>query len=117
MNRDTLYFDGACPLCRAEIDKLRRFSRGRIRLQNIHELDGDDAALDKALLLSRLHLRTADGTWITGLAANVRAWRHTPFRWLWQVLEWPLVNRVSHWCYERWLQHRRRAARCDREAG
>ncbi|TNF86009.1 MAG: DUF393 domain-containing protein [Gammaproteobacteria bacterium] len=106
MNKDTLYYDGACPVCSAEIDKLARFSRGRLILKNIHELDADEACLDKSLLLSRLHLKTAEGRWITGLKANIRAWHHTPFRYPWRMLDWPLINLVSHRCYELWLRHR-----------
>jgi predicted DCC family thiol-disulfide oxidoreductase YuxK len=107
MDKDTLYYDGACPVCSAEMGKLARFSRGRIELKNIHELD-DDAGLDKDKLLSRLHLRTAEGEWVTGLKANIRAWHHTPFRHLWRVLDWPLIRPVSQRCYEYWLRHRAR---------
>ena len=106
MNKDTLYYDGACPICRAEIDKLRHFARDRISLENIHDLDVDETGLDKQLLLSRLHLKTADGNWVTGLRANIRAWRHTPFRYFWAMLDWPLIRAVSHRCYEFWLRKR-----------
>jgi predicted DCC family thiol-disulfide oxidoreductase YuxK len=108
MEKDTLYYDGACPVCRAEIGKLARFSRGRIELKDIHELDGEDAGLDKNVLLSRLHLKTAGGEWVTGLKANIRAWRHTPFRHLWRILDWPPIRPVSERCYEYWLRRRAR---------
>ena len=108
MNKDTLYYDGACPLCRAEIGKLRRYCNGRLALRDIHELENGDAGVDKQTLLSRLHLRTADGRWITGLQANIRAWQYTPFRHLWRMLDWPLVNLVSHRAYEFWLRQRGR---------
>lgn len=106
MENDTLYFDGACPVCSAEIKKLARFSKDKLTLKDIHKLEGNEASLDKQLLLSRLHLKTADGQWITGLQANIRAWHHTPFRYLWRMLDWPLINLVSHRCYEFWLRRR-----------
>ncbi|MFT5504302.1 MAG: putative DCC family thiol-disulfide oxidoreductase YuxK [Gammaproteobacteria bacterium] len=109
MNKDTLYYDGACPLCSAEISKLEKFSNGRIELKDIHQLSEDEVSHDKALLLSRLHLKTADGEWVTGLKASIRAWQHTPFRALWRMLDWPLINRVSHFCYEAWLKRRNSA--------
>jgi len=109
MDKDTLYYDGACPVCRAEVDKLNRLTGGRLNLEDIHELGDTEAGLDKNRLLSRLHLKTADGRWITGLTANIRAWHHTPFRYLWRMLDWPLINRVSHPCYELWLRRRNRA--------
>ena len=108
MEKDTLYYDGACPICRAEIDKLAGLSKGRLELRDIHRLEGEDPGIDKTALLSRLHLRTADGEWITGLPANIRAWRHTPFGFLWRILAWPLIRVVSHRCYELWLNHRKR---------
>jgi predicted DCC family thiol-disulfide oxidoreductase YuxK len=113
MGNDTLYYDGACPLCSAEIRKLAKFADSGLSLQDIHQLDSSDASLDKAVLLSRLHLRTGDGEWITGLSANIRAWQHTPFKLLWRLLDLPLIDRFSRWCYEGWLRHRNRRASCS----
>ena len=112
MQKDTLYYDGNCPLCRAEIAKLRRFSKNRIELRDVHHLETGETDIEKSDLLARLHLKTADGEWITGLKANILAWQHTPFRRLWQVLDWPLVNRISYPCYELWLRSRS-ANTCD----
>ena len=110
MEKDTLYYDGACPICRAEVKKLAGFTKGTLDLRDIHALDGEDSRLDKTSLLSRLHLRTAQGEWITGLQANIRAWRHTPFGFLWLMLDWPLIRIASHACYELWLRHRNRSS-------
>ena len=112
MKQDTLYYDGACPLCRAEIGKLAKFSNGGLRLVDIHALDAAAVEIEPRELLARLHLKTADGLWITGLKANIRAWQHTPFAALWRVLDWPLINRLSHAAYELWLR-RRNAGKCS----
>ncbi len=109
MEKDTLYYDGACPICRAEIDRLRRFAGDRLKLENIHELAADDSLPEQARLLARLHLRTAEGAWLTGLDANIRAWRHTPFRRLWELFKLPLLRRLGEWAYEFWLRRRRGA--------
>lgn len=106
MDNDTLYYDGACPLCRAEIGKLAKFSRGGLNLVDVHRLERGEAGIDETALLARLHLKTADGEWITGLKANIRAWQHTPFGFVWRVLDWPLVNWFSYRAYELWLQRR-----------
>lgn len=106
MNKDTLYYDGACPLCNAEISKLRKHAGDALNLCDIHDLEDTETTPAKALLLSRLHLKTAEGKWITGLRANIRAWHHTPFRHLWRMLDWPLISPVSHWFYELWLRKR-----------
>ena len=106
MDKDTLYYDGACPLCRAEIGKLAKFSDGELNLVDIHQIDEQETGLEKAALLARLHLKTATGEWITGLKANIRAWQYTPFWYLWRILDWPLVNRLSYPAYEFWLRRR-----------
>jgi predicted DCC family thiol-disulfide oxidoreductase YuxK len=106
MDKDTLYYDGACPLCSAEIDRLCKFAGDRLVVRDIHALDEHGNLPDRQRLLARLHLRTADGEWLTGLRANIRAWEHTPFRRLWRILDWPPIRPVSHWCYEFWLRRR-----------
>lgn len=110
MDNDTLYYDGDCPFCNSEIKKLEKYSSGSLELKNIHELSDGEVTRARSLLLSRLHLQTANGEWITGLKANIRAWQHTPFGALWRMLDWPLINRASHWCYETWLRWRNRSA-------
>ena len=111
MDLDTLYYDGACPLCSAEIGKLAKLSGGCLKLVDIHKLEPAEVDIDKPALLARLHLKTADGEWITGLKANIRAWQHTPFGFIWRVLDWPLINWFSYRAYELWLQ-RRNARAC-----
>ena len=113
MNKDTLYYDGACPLCNAEVGKLSKLAKDGLVVKDIHELDDNEAAPDKAILMSRLHLKTADGQWLTGLTANIRAWEHTPFRYLWRVLDWPIIRVFSHWGYEQWLRRRNQSECID----
>ena len=111
MDKDELYYDGACPLCRGEINKLKKFTKNNLVVINIHDLEKNDNVPDKQRLLSRLHLRTADGQWLTGLAANIRAWHHTPFRHLWRMLNWPVIRFFSHRAYEFWLRRRNNAGK------
>ena len=106
MDKDTLYYDGACPLCRGEIEKLRRYSSNNLCLVDIHQMDDYNAVPDRDALLTRLHLRSAEGEWLTGLDANIRAWHHTPFRGLWRVLAWALIHPLAALAYETWLKLR-----------
>jgi predicted DCC family thiol-disulfide oxidoreductase YuxK len=99
---DVLYFDGQCPICNREIDTLRRLADARLEFQDIHQVD--DSALSRQALFSQLHLRRSDGTWATGLEANVIAWQHTRWRPLVQVLTWPLFNRIAQVGYSVWLR-------------
>jgi predicted DCC family thiol-disulfide oxidoreductase YuxK len=82
--RTTVYFDGACPLCNAEIACYRR-QKGAQALQFVDvsaatALDGMDLTREDAL--KRFHIRNPDGTLISGAAAFVAIWRLLP-RWSW----------------------------------
>lgn len=99
---DVLYFDGQCPICSREIDTLRRLADARLEFQDIHEVD--DPAISREALFLQLHLRRRDGSWATGLEANIIAWQHTRWRPLAQVLTWPIFNRFALVGYSAWLR-------------
>lgn len=104
---DLLFYDGQCPLCRREIDTLRRLERGGLGFVDIHQQpEHSPLAPDREALLRRLHLVTADGTWYTGLDATVRAWSHTAPGWLFRPLTWPLFRPLARHVYERWADRR-----------
>jgi predicted DCC family thiol-disulfide oxidoreductase YuxK len=82
----TVYFDGACPVCRREIAHYRR-QRGSDAIAWVDASSCDAAALgpglDRSIVLSRFHVRESDGTLTSGAAAFVAIWRRLPaFAWL-----------------------------------
>lgn len=82
----TVYFDGACPVCRREIAHYRR-QRGSEAIAWVDVSSCDEAelgpGLDRSVVLSRFHVRNADGTLTSGAAAFVALWRRLPaFTWL-----------------------------------
>ncbi|TNC80518.1 MAG: DUF393 domain-containing protein [Oleiphilus sp.] len=108
--KDTLYYDGSCPLCTAEVCKLAKYTGDQLNLQDIHALETQEqseALPDKQVLLDRLHLKTANGDWLVGVEANVRAWQHTPFAGFWRILNWPVIRVFSKAAYEIWLKLRK----------
>ncbi len=85
----TVFYDGGCPLCRAEIGHYRK-SRGAERLAFI-DVSGEGAALgpdlDRASALRRFHVRGRDGRLTDGAAAFARLWLALPgWRWLGRLL-------------------------------
>ena len=104
--KDILYYDGNCPLCNAEMGKLRRCADSSLELQDIHQLPDDPRLPSKDELLRSLYLRNADGNLVSGLDANVAAWQHTRFAGLWRVLQWPLVNFLANHAYQLWARVR-----------
>ena len=82
----TVYFDGACPVCRREIAHYRQ-QRGSESIAWVDASSCNEAelgpGLDRSLVLSRFHVRNADGTLTSGAAAFVVIWRRLPaFSWL-----------------------------------
>lgn len=68
--RVEVFYDGDCPLCRREIDLLRRWDRHqRIRFTDIAVEEFDPAAYGKSIdeLMAEIHGRLQDGTWIIGV--------------------------------------------------
>lgn len=76
-----VYFDGSCPLCRAEIDALRpAVDDGLLRLHDCSPPGFADAdalrhGIDRASLMAAMHVRTPDGRWHAGVDAFVELYR------------------------------------------
>jgi predicted DCC family thiol-disulfide oxidoreductase YuxK len=71
--------------------------------------EADDEGLpDRDTLLRQLHLQTADGKLLTGVEANVAAWRHTRWSFLFAWMEWPLIRIMSSAAYAHWAAWRYR---------
>lgn len=104
---DTLFYDGQCPLCAREVRTLRKLQRGNLIFADIHEQrDGSGTLPSHEALLRRLHLMTWTGEWVTGLRANVRAWSHTPYGFLFKPLLWPGIHTIAAKVYSTWADKR-----------
>ena len=100
---DTLYYDGQCPLCVKEMDKLRVIKDEQLQLVDIHGLSEPDSPVEKDQLLRVLHLER-DGHMVTGIEANVAAWQHTSYGVLWRWMTWPLIRPIVELAYNRWAR-------------
>jgi predicted DCC family thiol-disulfide oxidoreductase YuxK len=107
----TVYFDGACPLCRREIDHYRRQAQSApvvwVDVSTCHaaELGAD---LDRAAALARMHVRRADGQLVSGAAAFAEIWRYLPaYAWLARLAAWPRLLAVMEAGYVGFLRLRR----------
>ena len=82
MIKETLYYDGACPLCSREMKHLAKLKRDSLDLVDIHQTDITQDMPSKEDLLLNLHLKRGD-EWVVGADANVAAWQHTRLGLLW----------------------------------
>jgi predicted DCC family thiol-disulfide oxidoreductase YuxK len=103
---DILFFDGKCPLCMREVRLLSRIADAGLALVDLHTVPEQQGAPTRLEKLAALHLRTADGSWLTGVDATVRAWSHTRWGFLFRVLRWPLIGSLADLAYRYWARKR-----------
>lgn len=82
--KSTVYFDGSCSLCRAEIGYYRRKDRNRalcfVDISESGAVTPDGISQGRAM--KRFHVRASDGRVFSGAAAFVEIWTRLP-RWRW----------------------------------
>lgn len=78
----TVYFDGSCPLCRAEISHYRaQIGADEICFRDVSKDDlTAEPDLSTESAMSRLHVRLSDGRLVSGALGFVEIWKTLP-RW------------------------------------
>jgi len=103
----TVFYDGTCPLCRAEMGVYRNCT-GADRIAFVDVADAPDGVvvpgLDKADALKRFHVRGADGIILSGAAGFAALWLTLPrWRWVGRFLLHPAVAPVAEIAYRGFL--------------
>ena len=82
--KSTVYFDGSCPLCRAEIGYYQRKDQySALCFVDISETGGiPPEGITQESAMKRFHVRASDGRVLSGAAAFVEVWTRLP-RWCW----------------------------------
>lgn len=109
--RPTVYFDGACPVCRREIALYQR-QPGAEALCWVDAAacppEALGAGLDRPAALARLHVRAADGRLVSGAAAFLAMWAALPrTAGLARLLDRPGLVRLLDAAYTGFLKLRR----------
>jgi predicted DCC family thiol-disulfide oxidoreductase YuxK len=107
----TVWFDGACILCRSEIAIYQKLdaAKGRIAFVDLAATGLGDGAcpLDPAEMLARFHARDEAGVLVSGAAAFAAMWRQVaPFQPLGWLLRVPVFERGANWAYAHFLRVR-----------
>jgi len=105
----TVYFDGSCPLCRAEIAHYRRADQaGALGFVDVSKPDAatpDGMSCQRAM--ARFHVLTRDGRVLSGAAAFVEIWSRLPnWRWAARVAALPGVLPILELGYRAFLPAR-----------
>jgi len=105
----TVYYDGACPLCRRDIELMRMLDR-HARLHLVDFSNPDFREADCGMSCSRLsaviHAKWADGRMIEGVEVFRAMWTAVGLGALAWVSRWPLVNGLVHRGYVWFAKHR-----------
>ena len=100
----TVYFDGSCPMCRAEVGVYRRLPEAAqidwVDVSAAQDLGG----LSCQAAMARFHVRDCQGRLFSGAAAFSRMWRVFPgWRWLGWLSAWPPMSWLSEGAYRLFL--------------
>jgi predicted DCC family thiol-disulfide oxidoreductase YuxK len=104
-----IFYDGFCPLCVAEMNKLKACDEGgKLAFVDIQHQDFGAAypELDWQALNAVIHVQLADGSLITGLDAAYLAWKAVGKGYLYAPLRWPVVRWFADGLYLIFARHR-----------
>ncbi len=111
-----VFYDGDCPLCRREMELVRRLDRqSRIRLTNIAlpEFSVADYGKEMDEFMSEIQGRTPGGQWVTGVEVFRRMYAALGFRWLAALSRLPGISHVTESAYRTFARNRLRwTGRC-----
>lgn len=112
-----VFFDGDCPVCRREIDLLRRLDRkDRVRFTDISTptFDASAVGVPWQTLMDSIHGRLPDGTLIEGVEVFRRLYAAVGLGWLVAPTRWPGVAQVADRAYALFAKNRLRlTGRCQ----
>lgn len=116
-NRVEVYFDGECPLCRREVDMLRRLDRKHaIRFTDIAApgFDPETVGVDYPTLMARIHGRRANGDLIEGVEVFRELYAAVGFRRLVALTRLPGIAQLLDLGYRLFAKNRfRLTGRCE----
>ncbi len=106
----TIFYDGGCPLCAAEMNHLRKLdSNDSIAYEDIYAdgFEGRFPYIDLPQADRILHGELADGTIIYALDVTYEAWALVGKRHWVAILRWPLFKQVANLGYVFFARYRR----------
>ncbi len=114
MTRLTLFYDGRCPLCVAEMSRLAKLDQRRqLAFEDINAADFSARypAIDPLHANRVLHGWDENQNLLFGLDVSCRAWQLVGHhRWM-AALRWPIIRPLADIAYRLFARHRYRFSR------
>lgn len=105
----TIYYDGHCPLCQAEIRFLQsRNSANLLRFMDLRDPYFDESAQHVSCkqALATIHGRLADGEFLTGVRVFAEAYRRAGLNAVARLLSVEWLQPVFNLAYRKFARHR-----------
>lgn len=108
MTQLTIFYDGTCPLCVKEMERLALYdNQEHLMLVDIHSENFlNYPEIDARHATKILHALDNNGTLLLGLDVTYLAWKLVGKGWLYAPLRWKLIRPVADWCYLRFANNR-----------
>ena len=106
-----LLYDGECPLCVREVNFLTKKDAGRgiVKFVDIADLDyqpEDNAGIDFATAMGRIHAILPDGTVIKNVEVFRRVYQELGIGWMYAITKLPIIGAIADWLYGIWADWR-----------
>lgn len=108
-----LLYDGACPLCKLEIDNLKaRNEAGLLRFADISAPDFDPTPYGVPLdeMMAQIHAISSDGTLVRGMEVFRLAYSAVGLGWITRPTGWPVLKPLFDKAYRQLARHRYRVS-------
>jgi predicted DCC family thiol-disulfide oxidoreductase YuxK len=104
--KPVILYNGACPICRKEIEHYQRLDRSGADALTFADIGGSKQELALLSLSEdeakrRLHVVDAEGRLMSGVPAFATIWESLPrYRWLSTLCRLPVLRTLLDWLYE-----------------
>jgi predicted DCC family thiol-disulfide oxidoreductase YuxK len=103
----TIYYDGACPLCLAEIHLLKQHNdRNLLAFIDLQSLDASTAIIDCTLALELIHAKLGDETIIVGPEVFFEAYKRTNLTLMKYLFSFSVIRYCYAKCYVFFAKYR-----------
>ena len=106
-----LLYDGECPLCLKEVNFLTQKDGGRgivnfVDIADPNYSPQDNADIDFATAMGRIHAILPDGTVIKNVEVFRRVYAELGMGWIYAITKLPIIGAIADWVYGIWADWR-----------